>query len=249
MKKPLILSTTLFLFLIPVLASAQLGNLNIPETYTTPEILYLVIIPVIGIFVIFWSIFTKITHRRIISAIIGIVIAVVLLFMGYLSSIVSYLVPYITDLGVAGLFIILAVVFFLLGSRTSLSPVSFSRAIAGKYRKEGRERGKIIGKMGGIDKKINRLQGQKSDFESERSDYSLISEDLSGYMKRGDVPDDVWGEVQRRLGRKFRKPSDALNWLNREIKRRDNLISRLEIQIAKLKEQRTGKAEELKKEV
>jgi len=174
---------------------------------------------------------------------------VLLIIMGYLSSFVTYLVPYLTNLGVAGLFIVISVIFFFWSFRRAISPMALTRAVAAKYRASERERGKIIGKMGSIDKKLMNKQEEKSRLETQRSSYSLMAEDLGGYIKRGDLPDDVWLEIQRRLGRRFGKPSDALKWLNREVKNRDNDISKLEIEITKLKAERTKKSEKFKREV
>lgn len=249
MKKVFLSSGIIFSLLIPVLASAQLTDFfNIPATYTTSEIIYLVVIPTISVFVIIWTILTKIRLSRKISAIISIIVTVVLMYMGYLSSLVAYLVPYITNLGVTGLFIVLAVI-FLFWSRTVVGPMALTRAIAGKYRAAGRRRGRIIGRMRSVDRRLEGKQREKSRLESERSKYSLLAEDLGGYIKRGDLPNNVWQEIERSLGRSFRRPSDALNWLNREVKRRDNIISRLEIQITRLKSERTSKSEKLKEEV
>ena len=250
MKKVFLSSSIIFSLLVPVLASAQLTDFfNIPATYTISDMLLLVLIPVIGIFIIIWSILSKIRLNRKIGAIISIIVTVVLLYMGYLSSIVGYLVPYITDLGTAGLFIVISLVLFFWGFRGPASPMSLTRAIAGKYRAAGRERGRIIGKMGSIDKKLMDKQEEKSRLETVRSNYSLLAEDLGGYIKRGDLPNNVWQEIQRKLGRSFGKPSDALNWLNREVKRRDNDISRLEMGITRLKAERTKRSEKLKEKV
>ena len=250
MKKVFLYSSIIFSLLIPVIGSAQLTEyLNIPADYTTTEMIYLVLIPVIGIFIIIWSILSKIRINRKISAIISIIVTVALLYLGLLSSLVVYLVPYLTDIGVAGFFIVISIIFFFWAFRRAISPMSLTRAVAKKYREAGKERGKIIGRMGSIDKKLQSRQEQKSRLETERSSYSLMAEDLSGYIKRGDLPNDVWQEIQRRIGKRFGKPSDALKWLNKEVKRRDDAINRLEMEITRLKAERTTKSEKLKEAV
>jgi len=250
MKKVFLSSSIIFSLLVPVLASAQLTDIqNILEGYTASDTVLLVVIPAIGVFMVIWGILSRIRLNRKIGAIISIIVTVVLLYMGYLSSLVAYLVPYFSNLGVAGLFAVLSVIFFIMSFRGPAGPMSLTRRIAAKYRAAGRERGKIIGRMGHIDKRLENRQREKSRLESERSKYSLLAEDLSGYIKRGDLPNDVWQQIQNSLGRTFRRPSDALKWLNREVKRRDNDIYTIEMEITRLKSQRTEKSEKLKEAV
>lgn len=240
--------TLLFLIFLVPLASAQGIVLGIPEKYTSSaQILPLLIIPFICTFAIIFGILNSVRIRAIFNLIASFIIAIVLLYTGYLFNIVDYLYTYGT-LAVDGVFILVALIIVSLSIRRG-GLVGLSEAIARKYKQTAVETERRSSRLRFVGRKLQQKQYELDKLEKERNKYSSLADSLSGFIRRGDVPDKVWGEFKIRIGRSFRRPTDALYYLNHQVKRRDQRIARLQVETAKLKDERTKLSGEIKSRV
>ena len=239
MKKALITAILFFVFITPLVSAQLTEYFTIPVEYTTsPEIFHMVIIPFIGTFVVIWGILNRIKIRRMWGAIISFIITLALLFTGYLFILVDYLFNSYGILAVDAFFIIVSLVVGIWGFRR-VGLVAFTETIGEKYKDERRKTSREVGRLRYIDDQLRKKEREVDRLEKERSSYSTIAKNLSGYIRRGDIPRRVWIEIQNKIGKSFRKPSDALNHLNKKIRTRDNRIADLEVEITKLKTERT----------
>lgn len=151
MKKTFFLMS--ILLLSPSFAAAQI---SLPEYTSSSELIYLILLPFLGMLMIIWMVLSKFITNKKLSIIISLAASLIILLFGIQSMIVSALSGFVGDTGVTVVFGVLFILgIFLYGKKIGKIP-----SYASVFKKQKGERGSLVNGLRDKKNEVSKINGE-----------------------------------------------------------------------------------------